>query len=75
MSIQKMHQYILGWVGILVAFAVTFPIAMARVSQTPKFTGQSVKSLECNGKTTKSRVVVSWKDTCSQMQVEPLKKH
>jgi hypothetical protein len=75
MMVQRMHQYVLGWVGIFVAFMVTFPIAMSRVSQTPKFMGQAVKSLECNGKTPKAKGVVSWKDTCSQMQVEPLKKH
>jgi hypothetical protein len=75
MLIQRMHQYVLGWIGIFVAFVVTFPIAMSRVSQTPKFTGQAVKSLECNGKTAKIKGVVSWTDTCSQMQVEPLKKH
>jgi hypothetical protein len=74
MPAQKMHQYVLGWVGLFIAFAATFPIAMARVSQTEKFTGQAVKSLDCNGKSLKTRNVVSWKDTCSQMQVEPLKK-
>jgi hypothetical protein len=75
MHVQRMRQYVLGWVGIFVAFMVTFPIAMSRVSQTPKFTGQAVKSLECNGKTSKAKGVISWADTCRQMQVEPLKNH
>jgi hypothetical protein len=71
MPVQKMHQYVLGWVAIFVAFVVSFPIAMARVSQSAKFTGQAVKSLECNGKTSKTGAVVSWKESCSQMQVKP----
>jgi hypothetical protein len=75
MSVKKMHQYVLLWVGIFVAFVVTLPIAMARVSQSPKFMGQAVKSLDCNGKSLKKRAVVSWNDACRSMQVSPLKKH
>lgn len=74
MNTLKMHKYILSWVAVFIAFGVTFPIAMARVSQTDKFSGQAIKSLECNGKTSKARSVVSWLETCSQMQVEALKK-
>jgi hypothetical protein len=73
MNTRKMHQFILGWVGLLLAFGVTYPIAMARVSQTEKFTGQALKSLECNGKSQKERSVVTWMETCRQMQVAPLK--
>lgn len=74
MNSLKMHKYILGWVGLLLAFGVTYPIAMMRVSQSEKFVGQAVKSLECSGKSQKARSVVSWTETCSQMQAEPLKK-
>ncbi|NJR38879.1 MAG: hypothetical protein HC781_08635 [Leptolyngbyaceae cyanobacterium CSU_1_4] len=74
MNTLKMHKYILIWVGILITFGITFPIAMARVSQTEKFSGQAIKSLGCNGKSLKTRSVVSWLETCSQMQVEALKK-
>jgi hypothetical protein len=74
MPAQQMHKYVLGWVGLFIAFAVTFTIAIARVSQTKKFAGQAVKSLDCSGKSLKTRNVVSWKDTCSQMQVGSLEK-
>lgn len=74
MNTLKMHKYVLGWVTVFMAFGITFPIAMVRVSQTEKFTGQAIKSLECNGKSVKARSVVSWLETCSQMQVEALKK-
>jgi hypothetical protein len=73
MNTLNMHKYILGWVAVFVAFGVTFPIAMARVSQTEKFAGQAVKSLECNGNSLKTRSVVSWLETCSQKRVEVLK--
>ncbi len=71
---HKMHSYILGWVTVFIAFGITYLIAMARVSQTEKFAGQAIKSLECNGKSLRARSVVSWLETCSQMQVEALKK-
>jgi hypothetical protein len=74
MNPLKMHRYILGWVALLLAFGITYPIAMARVSQTEKFTGQALKSLACNGKSQKARSVVSWLETCRPMQVEALKK-
>jgi hypothetical protein len=74
MNTLKMHKYILGWVSLFIVFGITFPIAMARVSQTEKFAGQAVKSLECNGQSQKMRAVVSWTETCRQMQVEPVKK-
>jgi hypothetical protein len=75
MNTQKMHKFILGWVGLLLAFGITYPIAMARVSQTEQFTGQALKSLGCNGQFPKTRSVVSWMDTCRSMQVEPIEKH
>ncbi len=74
MKTHSMHKYILGWVGIMIAFGVTFPIAMVRVSQSEKFPGQSVKSLKCDGKfQTVQAGVVSWPETCRKMQGEPLK--
>jgi hypothetical protein len=74
MNTLKMHKYILGWVGVMLAFGITFPIAMMRVSESKKFPGQAVKSLNCDGKSQQVRSVVSWTETCRQMQVEPLKK-
>jgi hypothetical protein len=74
MKTLSMHRYILGWVGLMAAFGITFPIAMIRVSQSEEFLGQSVKSLTCEGQFQVEQVeVVAWMDTCSKMQGEPLK--
>jgi hypothetical protein len=45
---QKMHKIVLTFVGIFALFAVTYPIAMWRVSQMDKFRGFHVKSLPDN---------------------------
>jgi hypothetical protein len=74
MSIQKMQRYVLGWVGLLVAFAATYPIAMQRVSQTDKFVAQPLNSNDCAGATLKSRQVVEF-STCAQMKVKPVAQH
>jgi hypothetical protein len=67
-----MHKYILGWVGLMLAFGATFPTAMVRVSQTEKFPGQSVKSFKCDGKP-QTAEVVSWPETCRNMVGAPFK--
>jgi hypothetical protein len=74
MKTLNMHKYIVGWVVLMAAFGITFPIAMFRVSQSDKFIGQSVKSLDCDGKFQATQAkVVSWVDTCRNMRGEPLK--
>jgi hypothetical protein len=56
MQIQKtpnparaMHKYVLILIGVWTLFAITFPIAFKRVSQSEKFTGFHVKSLTLEG--------------------------
>lgn len=71
MSTLKMHRYIIGWVGIVIAFSATFPIAMMRVSQTEKFAGQPFNSLTCDGQKAYQRQMVAFSD-CAAMKVEPL---
>jgi hypothetical protein len=68
-SIHQMQRYVLGGVAIMVGAAVSFPIAMARVSATPKFAGQAVISQTCEGRNPTPHQVVSWLDTCRHMQV------
>ena len=36
-SAQELHKYVVGLVGIFMLFLITYPIAMARVSQKEKF--------------------------------------
>ncbi len=45
---QKMHKIVFAFVGIFTLIAVTYPIAMWRVSQMDKFRGSHVKSLPDN---------------------------
>jgi hypothetical protein len=71
MTTLKLHRYVLGGVSVFVAFGVTLPIAMMRVSQTDKFVGQPFNSLTCEGKTPDIRAVVEFQ-TCAQMNVEPV---
>jgi hypothetical protein len=71
MSTLKMHRYVIGWTGLFIAFGVTLPIAMSRVSNTKKFVGQPFNSLTCEGQLTNSRAVVEF-PTCAQMQVQPI---
>ena len=71
MSTVKMHQYILGWVGVFIAFGITLPIAMMRVSQTEKFTEQPFNSFTCEGQVPDNRVVVKFQ-SCAQLDVEPV---
>jgi hypothetical protein len=70
-SIHQMQRYVLGAVAIMAGAAVTFPIAMARVSATPKFAGQAVNSQTCEGRSPDQRQVTSWLETCRHLQVAP----
>jgi hypothetical protein len=45
---HKMHKIVFAFIGLFVAIAVTYPIAMWRVSQMDKFRGFHVKSLPDN---------------------------
>lgn len=74
-STARMHQGVFGLVGVMATFAVTFTIAMVRVSQTEKFAGQPFNSQTCEAKVQSGdRKVVSWSDTCRLMTVKPLPK-
>lgn len=42
---RKMHKIVFAFMGLFTAIAVTYPIAMWRVSQMDKFRGFHVKSL------------------------------
>ncbi|OCR01191.1 hypothetical protein BCD67_17675 [Oscillatoriales cyanobacterium USR001] len=42
---REMHKIVLGMVGVFGLLAITFPVAMIRVSQMDKFRGFHVKSL------------------------------
>ncbi len=65
-SSLKMHKYVWGGVAIFSAFCVTFPIAMARVSQHEKFSGQPLKSLTCDGKIPSQKQITPFA-VCLQM--------
>jgi hypothetical protein len=46
---KAMQKYVLILVGVWSLLAVTFPIALKRVSQSEKFAGFHVKSLTLEG--------------------------
>jgi hypothetical protein len=71
--IHQMQRYILGGVGLVSAMGITFPIAMARVSQTAKFPGQAVISENCAGQPQKEPKVIAWAKDCAPLKVEPKK--
>ncbi len=68
-----MHKIVWGWTGIGVILAVTLPIAMWRVSQTPQFAGQSFNSWNCAGKMPDQRTVTTG-EMCASLVVPPLPK-
>ncbi|WP_335018686.1 hypothetical protein [Nostoc sp.] len=71
-STTRMHRYILGWIGLMVAFGVTIPIAILRVSANPKFAHQPLNSQTCDSRNPETRTVTFWLKTCSQMKVAPI---
>ena len=73
-STGKMHKYILGWIGLMVAFGVTVPIAILRVSANPKFAKQPFNSQKCDSRNPETRTVTSWIETCSRMSVPAIAK-
>ena len=48
-SAVSLHKYVLGLMGVMLLFAISYPIAFLRVSQTPKFPGSHLKSLALDG--------------------------
>jgi hypothetical protein len=48
-SLKSMHRIVWSVIAIFVACGVTYPIAIARVSQMEKFKGSHVKSLTDKG--------------------------
>lgn len=73
-SVHQMQRYVVGGVVLLSAMAVSFPIAMARVSQTSQFPGQAVKSEDCASQPLKEAKVVTWAKDCAPLKVAPLPK-
>ncbi len=72
-SIHKMQRYVVGSVVLMSAVAISFPIAMARVSATKQFPGQAVKSQDCATQGLKESKVVEWAKDCAPLKVEPKK--
>jgi hypothetical protein len=70
-AISKMHWLVIGWVGVGALFTITFPVAMWRVSQTPKFTGQAFNSFDCAGQKPTERTVTT-SEMCASLVVKPL---
>jgi hypothetical protein len=73
-STTQMHYIVLGLTGLMSAFAITVPIAIARVSSTEKFAGQPLNSQTCETYKPPKRQVVSWLETCRHISVAPLPK-
>jgi hypothetical protein len=73
-STLRMHKYVFGLVAVLGGFAITFPIAISRVSSTEQFAGQPYNSQTCESKQPQNRKVVSWPTHCAPMSVAPLPK-
>ncbi|HEY9699894.1 MAG TPA: hypothetical protein V6D10_21725 [Trichocoleus sp.] len=48
-SAITLHKYVAGLIGVMLLFAVSYPIAFLRVSQTPKFPGSHLKSSALDG--------------------------
>jgi hypothetical protein len=71
MKIPQMHKYVIGWLGLAGICAVTFPIAMWRVSQTPKFSDQAFVSQDCAGQDLEKRTVIT-SEMCGNLKVQPL---
>jgi hypothetical protein len=71
-TVLKMHRYVLGLTGVMALLGITLPIAIWRVSSSPKFTGQPFHSQTCTAKQPSKPEVVSWLETCRHMQVTPL---
>ncbi len=72
-TISKMHWLVMGWMSVGALFTISFPVAMWRVSQTPKFAGQAFNSLNCAGKMPAERTVTT-SETCASLVVPPLAK-
>jgi hypothetical protein len=73
-SKTQMHYIILGLTSVMGAVAVSVPIAMSRVSSTPKFAGQPFNSQTCETANPAQRQVTSWNQTCRYLSVAPLPK-
>ncbi len=70
-AISKMHLLVMGWMGIGALFTVSFPVAMWRVSQTPKFASQAFNSLDCAGQKPAQRVIIT-SEMCASLVAKPL---
>ncbi len=70
-TIPKMHWLVMGWMSLGALFTISFPVAMWRVSQTPKFAGQAFNSLDCAGKNLPDRQIIT-PEMCASLRVAPL---
>jgi hypothetical protein len=70
-KVSKMHLLVMGWIGIGALLALSFPVAMWRVSQTSKFAGQAFNSLDCAGRELPTRNVTT-SAMCASLVVQPL---
>ena len=70
-TISKMHWLVMGWMGVGALFTISFPVAMWRVSQTPKFASQAFNSWDCAGKVPAERTVIT-SEMCASLVVKPL---
>jgi hypothetical protein len=69
---STLHKYVLGLMGLMITFGATVPIAMIRVSNTPKFALQPFNSQTCDSKQPADRIVTSWIAACSRMSADPI---
>jgi hypothetical protein len=69
--ISKMHWLVMGWMGVGALFTISFPVAMWRVSQTPKFASQAFNSLDCAGQEPAKRTITT-SEMCASLVVKPL---
>ncbi|HEY9621421.1 MAG TPA: hypothetical protein V6C78_13680 [Crinalium sp.] len=51
---MKLHRYVIGLIGVMALFAISYPIAFMRVAQNQKFAGSYLKSLTLEGTATQA---------------------
>lgn len=67
-STLPLHKYVGGWLVLLAAFAITFPVAMSRVAKSKAFPGQPFNSLTCDGQVPAQRTVTHF-SSCAQLKL------
>lgn len=67
-STLPLHKYVAGWLVLLAAFAVTFPVAMSRVANSKAFPGQPLNSLTCEGQVPAQPTLTQF-SSCAKLKV------